>query len=382
MRIENSNPGKIDIDEYNDNSEAILNNITEKNPSIPQEDITTRFDAANAEDFFYNLFYYGKVILTDDFSITYEDLTEYKDWQASILNSNGVKVLNAWKITKSLDIDLNGHALTSNIVWRLSEGNSKISISNGILDIKTGAGSSLWNIGAIGMNTGSSLTMEDTTYTTDITGIVIGGGQSNVKLSVESSTIDVDGYYCISTNASDPTVENITVDISNSELHSENYFSSMGILFNIEGTLNISNTAISSISQTVIARGGTHNYSNSTFISTGENQFNTGSDFSKCDWKDGNSVPLATLVIGNRNTGYQYPTDMTLENITIVAPVESNPSNGEPLKYHGVFIWQNDTTNTVTVRGTLIEDTESVAEPFINTDMNGADISDLTITYN
>ena len=377
IAIENSNPGKIDIDKNNNNSKDILNNITEKNPSIPQDDITTRFDAANAEDFFYNLFYYEKVILTDDFSITYEDLTEYEDWQASILNSNSVKVLDAWKITKSLDIDLNGHALTSNIVWRLSDGNSEISISNGILDIKTGAGSSLWNIGAIGMNTGSSLTMKNTTYTTDITGIVIGGGQSNVKLSVESSTIDVDGYYCISTNASDPTVENITVDISNSELHSENYFSSMGILFNIEGTLNINNTTISSLSQTVIARGGTHKYSNSTFISTGENQFNTGSDFSNCDWKDGNSVPLATLVIGNRNTGYQYPTDMTLENITIVAPVESNPSNGDSLKYHGVFIWQNDITNTVTVRDTLIEDTESVAEPFINTDMNGADVNDL-----
>ena len=48
VRIENSNPGKIDIDKNNNNSKDILNNITEKNPSIPQDDITTRFDAANA----------------------------------------------------------------------------------------------------------------------------------------------------------------------------------------------------------------------------------------------------------------------------------------------------------------------------------------------
>ena len=57
IAIENSNPGKIDIDKNNNNSKDILNNITGNNPSIPQDDITTRFDAANAEDFFYNLFF-------------------------------------------------------------------------------------------------------------------------------------------------------------------------------------------------------------------------------------------------------------------------------------------------------------------------------------
>ena len=155
----------------------------------------------------------------------------------------------------------------------------------------------------------------------------------------------------------------------------------MGILFNIPGDLTISGTTITALSQVVIARGGTHNYSNSTFISTGENQFDaTNSDFSKKDWADGNSVPLAALVIGNRGNGYAYPTDVTMDNVKIQAPVQSIHS--DPLKYHGMYIWQSNATNTVTVRGSVIESADSVADPFINTDINGADITALNITGN
>ena len=77
VRIENSNPGKIDIDEKNDDSENILSNITENNPSIPQDDITTRFDAATKTEFETALTRYGKAILTDSFSIIIEEAGDY-----------------------------------------------------------------------------------------------------------------------------------------------------------------------------------------------------------------------------------------------------------------------------------------------------------------
>ncbi len=74
VSITNSKPGKIDIATGNEDSDDILKDITENNTDIPQEDISTRFDAANSTELIQNLDKYKKAILTEDISISFETL--------------------------------------------------------------------------------------------------------------------------------------------------------------------------------------------------------------------------------------------------------------------------------------------------------------------
>ena len=386
ISITNSNPGTISISPDNDHDTDIIEKIEGDKPNDESPiQLVSKYDAATPDEFFSNLESYGHVRLTTDLSLTADNVP-------SDMIVTGTSGTQLFELDKSYLIDLNGNKLSSDLLFRLPEGpentiepntpSYEVVIKNGSLDIsKPSATSSNWDLGAIQIFDNSALRLESVTYESNVTGMVTNGGSNNISIDIIESNIDVGGYYCISTNASVSSggvSQNIKINIEDSSLNSSNTWSSMGILFNIPGELTISDTTITALSQVIIARGGTHSYSNSTFISTGENQFDaTNSDFSTKDWGQGNYVPLAALVIGNRGASYPYPTDMTLNNVTIEAPVQSIHS--DPLKYHGVFIWQNDTTNTVTVRGNLIESNESLAEPFINTDMNGADISELTI---
>ena len=387
ITLKDSAPGKITISPKNEHDTEILEKIDTDNEGNDQPiKIETKYDAVTADEFFSKLESYGHVRLTSNLSLTADNVP------ADIMTAgtNGTNLLN---LDRSYLIDLNEHKLSSSLLFRLTEANATdtgtpaytVQIEDGALEInKPNATSGNWNLGAIQLFGNSSVSLDHVKYTSNITGIVTNGGSSNITVDIANSNIDVGGYYCISTNASTESGDvsrNVEINVTDSTLNSENTWSSMGILFNIPGDLTISGTTITALSQVVIARGGTHNYSDSTFISTGENQFNaTNSDFSKKDWADGNSVPLAALVIGNRGNGYAYPTDVTLDNVVIQAPVQSIHS--DPLEYHGMYIWQNNTTNTVTVRGSVIESADSVAEPFINTDMNGADITALNITRN
>ena len=380
ITIADSELGNIHVSAEND---SVLEYLTETNPEIT---VKTDYDASSAMEFLSQLSAYGKARLTEDITIDssiFNNSTISEEWEYK----------SGLKLSRPYVIDLNGNTLASTLRWHLSGGQPdeakpndpsyNVTIKNGTIDIQTGIELTNSNAGAICLYSYSCLILDHVTYTTDTTGIVLEGSNNNMKLDIIASDIETEGFYVISTNASAPASSNVEISISDfSALKSSNYFSSMGILFNIPGSLDISDTTIESLSQTVIARGGTHNYRNCTFISTGENQFTSASDFSSTEWKDGNSVPLAALVIGNRNTSaYQYPTEMFLDDVTIIAPAESNPSSGNPLAYHGIFIWQNDTANTVEVRGTVIEGSESAAVPFMNTDMNGADITGLKITY-
>ena len=97
---------------------------------------------------------------------------------------------------------------------------------------------------------------------------------------------------------------------------------------------------------------------------------NSISDFYlETDWKDGNEVPLAALVIGNRSgaNSYPYPTSVTLDNAKIV--VEKNGSNKDNYKT-AIYVYQNNDTNKVSVEGTLSEDSDKT----VNSNANGAEV--------
>ena len=72
-----------------------------------------------------------------------------------------------------------------------------------------------------------------------------------------------------------------------------------------------------------------------------------------------NGVPVAVLVVGNRNSGSSYPygTAVTLDNVTFTAPED----------VLGIYVYQNKPEEAVSVKGTV------TALPSVNTDsMNDA----------
>ncbi len=384
IAIENSNPGKIDIDENNNNSEEILSNITEKNPSIPQDDITTRFDAANAEDFFYNLVNYRKVILTDDFSITYDDLAEYEDWHnvLQVESNNTTLSFEVWEIIESLDIDLNGHTLTSYVGWHLPEGKKTLSISNGNLNMQLLSEDADWNrtTASIELKEDTTLIINDVNYKSDIVGIFLTNNNNGMTVNIYDSYFDFGGFYGIGTNATGPESEGLTIGIYGSTITTENCGDptdpcSTTILFNVKGNVTIEDSTIIGNRQAMIARGGNYDLKNSAFRAT-------GNDHDKNDyisnWYTGNAVPLAAIVFGNKNAGssYAYSTTATLDNVTIEAPLTNRAET--PVSYHGIYIWQNNVNEPVTVEGSIRRGNDCEVENLYNTETNDADV-DITI---
>ncbi len=377
---------RIVIDEGNAESDKILDNITENNPSIPQDDITTRFDAENAEDFFYNLFYYEKVILTKDFSITYEDLAEYKDWQTVLekeTQNSGTLHFNVWKIIKSLDIDLNGHTLTSYVGWYLPKGEKTLSISNGNLNMQLLSEDADWNLqtASIELTEDTSLIIDDVDYKSDIVGIFLSNCNNRMTVNIYDSYFDFGGFYGIGTNATGPESEDLTIGIYGSTITTENCGDptdpcSTTILFNVKGNVTIEDSTIIGNRQAMIARGGNYDLRNSKFKATGNDH--DARDFI-LTWGQGNQVPLAAIVFGNNNSGssYAYSTKAKLDNVTIEAPSTNRAES--PVSYHGIYIWQNNATEPVTVEGSIRRGDDCEVENLYNTKTNDADVDDITI---
>ena len=196
-------------------------------------------------------------------------------------------------------------------------------------------------------------------YTSNITGIFAVNNNDHITLNItDNSIVEVDGYYALGTNATQPDVSNnINFKITDSTITSAEAEGTAGdntaILFNVQGRVTIENSTVSGDRQAMIARGGNYVFTNTTFEATGENSINKtdkGNYLNENYWGSGNEVPLAALVIGNNSTSaYDYSTSAELTNVTIKAPEKNN----EDVDYYGIYVWQNNDTDKVSVSGTL-----------------------------
>ena len=380
VSITNSKPGKIDIATGNEDSDDILKDITENNTDIPQEDISTRFDAANSTELIQNLDKYKKAILTEDISISFETLPS--EWQEILYNSNNKKSYDVMDFKNEYSIDLNKFTITSYVGWHLSE-DAKVHVSNGTLKMQILDPAKDWSLtnGSIELTTNSALSFDNVTFSSDIVGIFLSNCNNGMSLEISDSTLDIGGYYGIGTNATGPESEDITINIYRSTISAENGGDpadpcTTTIFFNVKGNITIEDSTIIGNRHAMLARGGEHTVRNSTFIVTGNDH--DGNDYST-EWQTGNAVPLAAIVIGNMNSSdaYAYGTDFTFDNVIVKAPLQNRADN--PLPYNGIYIWENKPEEPVVVRGTVIESPDSEAVDFLNKNMNGADITDLTV---
>lgn len=187
---------------------------------------------------------------------------------------------------------------------------------------------------------GATLTVEDVEYNSTLTsfGVQCKGSTLNV---VDSTVISTDAFV-IGTNASEKGKDGtgthgVIINVTGSTLKSDFIDADSGsvtVFFNVPGNLNIEGSEIYGVQNAVMVRGGTAVIKNST-LTTAE-QIAAGSEdkFTEENWGNGNEVPYAALLVGDRNnTAYNYSAFVTLVNTEIKSGNAGVPT---------VYIWQDD----------------------------------------
>ena len=276
-----------------------------------------------------------------------------------VVLSNDVSLDAKVNFTKDVNIDLNGKTLSTKSDLYINENATpessdvNVTISNGKLDLNSDNPAR----GTLRLYTNSNVTLDNVEYTTKATGIFFSQNKANAKAVIKDSTITSTGAYAIGTNASKEESVNMFVEIENSTISAEGE-DATGILFNVNGGVTIKNSTVIGGKQAMIARGGTHSFTDTTFEALTE----SGDEYLGTDWGTGNDVPVAALVVGNKNSGDSYPygTTVKLDGVTFTAPGN----------VYGIYVYQNNNNpdEAVSVSGTV------TALPTVNetSTMNGA----------
>lgn len=297
----------------------------------------------------YNIFLLTDIVpITTDIYETVDYLPAYDRANSkSIYENNNYKPLG-YGLNYSGTINLNGYTLDfpkasypviigQDVLGRNSEEQgynygtepNNVTIKNGKLDVA----------GLLVLD-GATLTVEDVEYTSKLTsfGVQCKGSTLNV---VDSTVISTDAFV-IGTNASEKGKDGtgthgVIINVTGSTLKSDYIDKDSGsvtVFFNVPGNLNITDSEIYGVQNAVMVRGGTAVISGST-LTTAE-QIAAGSEdkFTNENWKNGNNVPYATLLVGDRNdTAYNYSAFVTLVNTEIKSGNDEVPT---------VYIWQDD----------------------------------------
>ncbi len=218
---------------------------------------------------------------------------------------------------KNVSIDLNGYKLSTDGV--LSFDGGTVAIKNGTIAYNKGqnavqaiqkANMTLDNVKVIAPNAASAVFVED----------------AITVLNVKNCTMQA-LYYGIATNASDGLNNKPVVNVENSSIEAQT-----AICFNVNGEITLKNTTLNGYWQGMMLRGG-----KATIEGCEINQaYRADKDFDgkKCtyrtpevaaqqymtgDWKTGNEVPMAAIVLGTHATGaYQYPTVLNMKDTKVV----------------------------------------------------------------
>ena len=221
-----------------------------------------------------------------------------------------------------VQIDLRGNNLPLNGNTLSASDGASLSLTNGTV---TGSNLPATKLLVFAAPDGTVL-LDGVTMNSEGAGVGLNEKCDNGKLEIRNSTINAVSF-AVGTNASTPVYESNTIVIDNSTLTAWS-----AVLFNIPGTLEITDSEITGANHGVILRGGTATIKSST-LSIAYNENNAASDSEYMhdqDWGSGNAVPYAALTVGNRGSGYQYPSvltlvDCTLQSIEGAAGEENNP---------------------------------------------------------
>lgn len=285
----------------------------------------------------------GRVMLAQDMEI-----------DRSSEESTGPDDPNRIVVEEDVEIDLNGHKLTLKGESRMAANNAEIRISNGYIESESQSA----EIFRFFANEGGTVVVEDVVMNVPgTTGVGFNPGANNARLEVRNSTI-VAGKYAVGTNAAKP-VSGAKIVIENSTLIAQT-----PILVNIDANTKITNCKFEGTVQGGLFRGGHYEVSGSTFILNSSTE-QSGETYLDKNWADGNKVPGAALVVGNRaSSAYQYPTVLKISDSNL----QSKGTGSSPAMY----VWANE-GDGLGVTITYDEDTKFYGDRIYGN--NGANIT-------
>ena len=257
-------------------------------------------------------------------------------------------------------IVLGGNTLTTNQTGSITAASGKtISISDGAIIANGTDGSGAASI--LYAEAGGKIELTGVTLETNGTGVLAEGQDATVE--VRNSHITALGF-CVSSNARNESTHGINIRIENSVLESEhvNGYCGSAVMMNVPGTLYIENSTIIGENNAVLARGGDITIVDSElsrpYAVEGADE---SSYYMDKDWGNGNVVPMATLLVGNRSaSAYQYPVSVTLENCTIT----SSAAGAKTVYLYGNATEENGATLTYDA-ATVIAPADETVDPVI-----------------
>lgn len=227
-------------------------------------------------------------------------------------------------------IDLNGHTLTY-------KSNSAITIG----DDQT---LSFIDSSASGAKRGGTLALTGVTGTSAAINPQKGGtvNASNIKITCTGSAFYPRGdaaavnitncdvtaaVYCVATNAA--TVDNYDVVIT---LSGSTFVANAAdkdncpIMINVPGTLNMDYCKVTGDRMGVLVRAGDANITNCEIIMTGTFDESNKGYTDTTDWGSGNEVPMAALIVGNKNGNYNSDATCTVIDTQITSREDNKPA--------------------------------------------------------
>lgn len=278
-----------------------------------------------------------------------------KDAFASLISGDCEKIVLGSDITyqnsniltisgdKALTVDLNDNTLILDGVRLYTDEGASMSFCDGTIECK--------NVDAqiypLAVQENASMTLENVTILRP-GGCAVGvsettnGGELNIRgCTIKSLT------YAVGTNASSPVSQNVEIVIENSILTGYT-----PLFLNIPLKATVTGCTLKGSSQGMILRGGNATVRDCEIVlETSEtvnslifNQWGKGyevhnASFDEHDWGEGNDVPNAALTIGNKSTGYQYPTVLKIENTSLAV-------TGPYAKHcHEAYVYANEETS-------------------------------------
>ena len=314
------------------------------------------------------------------------DTTTLTEGEATVWQAYGITFSEKSSV-KKIVLDLGGNKLTFAGTKDVEESDATVGATYKI----TGEGSVIFSNGTIEF---TAFTKEQNTFafnanTTELVfdnitatvkgGAVFAGFGSNGEeavgtMTIKDSKITTEGYYVVSTNASDWQNSKVVINIIDSTLTSvQPDNDSVGIMFNVPGELNVSGSSITADSQGMIIRGGDikATIKDTEVTITGDcSEANVeGYDkYESKDWGSGNNLPMGAFVIGDRSTSYEVGlATVVLEKVTIKAPDDVN-------KVY-VYAQEGDTTVDLTITNCGLEAADIVGSKVTD----NADVYKLTI---
>ena len=237
----------------------------------------------------------------------------------------------------SVNINLNDHVLDLKENIMASYGTSSIKLTNGTV---IGTNSNPFQVNH------RQIENKDKKATLEFDGVFLNfpnafsliNCYASSDLIMTNCKVVANGYI-ISTNASQPELEDHTFVIDGCDLTA-----TAPIAVNVPCNLTMTNTKITGVEHAVMMRGGTAVIKDCELILNPANA-NRATLYYNTNWSSGNEVPNAVITLGNRSaTAYRYPTNVTLENVSTTCAGDFGKD------YANIYVWANpEASNGVTL---------------------------------